>query len=121
MKYFFLVHILFSAIFIVILSQTIQYGKWKNLNPNSPVVRKWAKEGVSLYGAEKNKTFILVQVIRAQTRNEFSSPNITIKRRKVVCTAKNAMCLKPRRCIRTLRTIIVNYLNGTRTVNVMLI
>uniref|UniRef100_A0A0K0FCU5 Secreted protein n=1 Tax=Strongyloides venezuelensis TaxID=75913 RepID=A0A0K0FCU5_STRVS len=121
MKYFFLIHILLSALFIVILCQTIQYGKWKNLDPNSPVVRKWAKEGVSLYGAEKNKTFILVRVLRAQTKKGFSPPNITIKRRRVDCTAKNTVCHRSGGCIRTLRTIIMNYLNGTRTINVRLI
>lgn len=121
MKYFFLIHILFFALFIVIFSQTIQYGNWKNLNPNSRVVRNWANEGVSLYGAERNKTFILVRVIRAQSRNEFSAPNTTIKRRRVDCTARNAICSRIGRCIRSLRTIIVNYFNGTRTVNVRLI
>uniref|UniRef100_A0A0N5C3K9 Uncharacterized protein n=1 Tax=Strongyloides papillosus TaxID=174720 RepID=A0A0N5C3K9_STREA len=121
MKYFFLVHILFFSLFIVILSQTIQYGNWRNLNPNSPIVRNWANEGVALYGAERNKTFILVRVLRAQSRNGFSAPNITVKRRRVDCTARNAMCPNLGRCIRTLRTIIVNYLNGTRTVNVRLL
>uniref|UniRef100_A0A0K0FS37 Uncharacterized protein n=1 Tax=Strongyloides venezuelensis TaxID=75913 RepID=A0A0K0FS37_STRVS len=121
MKYFFLIHILFSAIFVVVFSQTIRYGNWRNLNLNGPVVRSWAIEGVSLYGAERNKTFTLVRVLRAQTRSGFSGPNIIVKRRRVDCTAKNTMCVRPGGCIRTLRTIIMNYLNGTRTVNVKLI
>uniref|UniRef100_A0A0K0F0G8 Venom protein n=1 Tax=Strongyloides venezuelensis TaxID=75913 RepID=A0A0K0F0G8_STRVS len=121
MKYFVLLYTLFFTIleYIHAQGQVIPLERFRRLNTNNPVVRRWAREGIAVLEQQRNRTFVLVRVVSADARYELDASGTERVRRRVDSDARRVNCNRPGGCIREVFTVILKYFNGTQIINVI--